>query len=273
MEKYLLEYKKLLEKNIPLTNDEIMVLENYKYIGYIDINNLLRNVFQDISLDFKKITKKQTLEEILLTYYNNNKTNIEILDKIIKKSPILSNNIKVYRGIRIDPNDKNYYILSNTLDKLINDKKIVVNEFLSTSMDINLSKKFTFYPSNLDEKNHKYVLFEISFPKKTKAFPLTWTEKNNKTKEIVQNSETEILLPRGGEFILKKIRNEKISIPIYRWKNIQNNIPKMDFIIYEVNFIPPKKTPLITNFNDFKMKTNIEINYNNFNNIIYKPNK
>ena len=260
LKEFLKIYEQILKNNynIELTEEEKEVLNNYKETDFKDINNTLINkviVKKITSLNVKN--KPINLLKYIKTDFDYTVDQINHIDNAIKKCKFLPDGIKAYRGYRYTNNNNN---LKSFFEKLEHDKKIKNSGFLSCSLDKDIAKTFSFYTSNLNKKVNNNIIFIITFPKKTKAFPLTFTLDENMRNEVVKYSEFELLLPRDGYFLLKKKTEEELEVPFFRWKNINKKIPIQKFTCYYVDYLPSKKLSEI-NFdkNNYKVEISPEL--------------
>jgi hypothetical protein len=260
LDKYILNYKKIIKNNekLNLEKDEIEALNSYKGMGFMNINNTLRQNIINLNINELK-NKPVKLIEYVKDDFNKINEKIKNIDNSINKCQFLPKGLKAYRGYRINQCEE--YKLKSFLEKLEKDKKIKNAEFLSISLNENVAKSFSFSTNNLNKKVNNNIIFIITFPQKTKAFPLTWNFGNENIKnEVVQSSEVELLLPRDGQFILKKKTEEELEVPKYRWKNINDKVPTRKFTCYYVDYIPVKKPSIVEfNKNNYDVKISPEL--------------
>lgn len=208
------------DKKIINNKKKVDALNNYKYSGYITINQiLLKECEYYFSLGSilnqhpqeTKLTIKDMMDIINDEYsdeLNLAIDSIKTLDKVIDEAPTIHNDeLIVYRGMKADIYD----------DLICENKKFYYTfpTYISTSFSSNVSQKF---------KGKHGVFYTIILPPDTKGIYLPWdlNYKESFGKKTIDN-EFELLLQRGSKFLVESI--EYKQEPSHKGFVTYQNIP------------------------------------------------
>lgn len=153
---------------------------------------------------------------------------------MFERTPVSDKSLTVFRGIKENKDNK-------FISKYKVGDKIKFNSYTSTSLAPHVSINF------LDYTKSTCCFMIITIPKNVKMLYLPWiNDKNNKIPKLYDfyfdSDEFELLLPRGCEFIVKKI--ESMNLPdliLYKYKKYKQIFKEMSskkrVTIYHLNYI------------------------------------
>ena len=165
-------------RNTTISEEE--ALEYYQGLGYFELNYFLRYG------DFPKGTS--------LNYHLDIETALEMaesIDNSIKKGPILTRELFVYRGRSVNPG---HFIGQEFEDK----------GFVSTSLDAKIATEFRAYPGDAAPAENS-ILYRIKLPRGFQCLLLKGGEVGD---------QKEVLLPRKTKFVVRNIQNDVIDLEI-----------------------------------------------------------
>jgi hypothetical protein len=185
-------------------------IQNHKmYIENTDIRNSFRYI-HSLPFHSKEIISFYNTSATLNSIYNKDKQNqscndINLIDKIFEESPVLENELRVYRGLTIVDGNVNL-----ELDRLI-----------STSTTYKIAEEFL----NDDMYDRKFILdIRLKPGVKFLAISLPGT---------MFESEHEILLPPGGSFTVVKEEIKRMFI----WNNIFQKMASVPITILKIEYV------------------------------------
>ena len=183
------------------------------------------------------------------------------------KDKLINNLIKIDQNYMIDMTLTNYlskiYYSEEDKIKFIKNNTFTENNFMSTSMNMNVayrfSKSFQIYDTNTTN-----IILKIDI-KKSDSIPFIFLSdifwniiKNNKNIKKINNwnkttfDEFEILLPRGVEFKIVKVEDVKVIQSIQgfnKYYNKKNNYDIIKLVTIKPIHYKPLKDFKLTNFN------------------------
>lgn len=244
------KYSKFYKK---INKEQIQALSYYKNDGFIPINKILYNGKLDknynINFNFIKNTSdgREIIAKRIFDYVKTDITKIlsyiPIIDSIFIKTPASDKSLTVFRGIRENKKDK-------FISKYKVGDKVKFNSYISTSLAPNISTNF------LDYGKSTCCFMIITVPKNVKMIYIPWIkDKNNKIKlpdSFFGSDEFELLLPRGTEFIVKKIESMKASdLMLHKYQKYKHIFKEISsnkrVTIYYLNYIGNNPEPITIN--------------------------
>ena len=278
------KYDKFYSK---LSDDELKSLKGYKYIDYyiinqyfydqnkffksldIDLgdfiiflkdkknnklNNNKKNSNKNFMIDIKNINKY--LKEYIYNFSDKFLNQIIQIDNIFKKSPKITKDIVVYRGIYINE-EKNTHMY-NKLLSIKKNEVITIPNYYSTSLLDNIAKDFL----GNSGKRIECCIFKINILKGAKILyldSLLLNIQSSYSKELRKksnnfHSEYEILIPRGAKIKFIKKYNILKPIPHLIKSNYLKKFEKKYIAVYEFSYkeIDENTEYLINNKNNRK---------------------